>query len=221
MSVEEAAERLGVSPRAVRMRISSGQLPAVKLGRDWRIDERELARLARRRQRSGRPLSPAMAWALLLLASGDELAADRVAAVPRYQARARQWLKERPLAEYADRLRERGRREVFDVHPSELSHLRRRPDILLTGTSAADVVGLLGEDREMEFYAPERDRDAIVVEHAMMAGSGDVTARWVPDDVWTALGVKGHVAPRAAVLVDLLESENPRARREAARALAA
>ncbi len=215
----EAAERLGVSPRAVRLRITDGALPAVKLGRDWRIDEREVARLARRHPGAGRPLSTAMAWAVLLLASGDEPGADRLIGLQRYRARARHWLPKHPLAEYADRLRERARREVFDAHPSELPRLRDRPGILLTGASAADVVGLVGEAQAMDFYAPETSREAIVAEHALIARSGDVTVRWMPDELWAAIDVAGRVAPRAAVLVDLLESEDPRARREAARVL--
>jgi hypothetical protein len=43
--------------------------------------------------------------------------------------------------------------------------------------------------------------------------------RWVPDAVWRVVGAE--VAPKAAVLVDLLEHDDPRARREAVRALAA
>ena len=219
LSVREAAERLGVSPAAVRLRIAGGELPAVKLGRDWRLDQREVLRLARRGDGSGRPLSPAMAWAVLLLASGDEHAADRLAGAPRYRARARQWLREHPLAENAARLRERGRRELFEAHPSELSRLRNRADVLRTGASAADAVGLLGEAQAVELYAPVGKRDSFIAEHALLAGAGGVTVRWVPDDVWRALDMAGRVAPRAAVLVDLLESEDPRARREAARAL--
>jgi excisionase family DNA binding protein len=221
MSVEEAAERLGVSPRAVRLRIAGGGLPAIRLGRDWRVDERDVARLARRQSRAGRPLSPAMAWAVLLLASGDAPGSDRLAGVPRYHARARQWLREHPLAEHADALRERARREVFEAHPSELSRLRARPDVLLTGASVADLVGLVGEAQAVDLYAPSADRDAIVDEHALMTGAGDVTVRWVPDEVWAALELIGGTAPRAAVLIDLLDSEDPRARREAARGLAA
>ncbi|HET9720079.1 MAG TPA: helix-turn-helix domain-containing protein [Solirubrobacteraceae bacterium] len=219
LSVRQAADRLGVSPAAVRLRIAGGELPAVKLGRDWRVDEREVLRLARRGDGAGRPLSAAMAWAVLLLASGDQPAADRLAGAPRYRARARQWLREHPLADYADRLRERARREVYDAHPSELRALRERSDVLLTGASAADVVGLLGASA-VEFYAPAARRDAVVAEHALMAGPGAVTVRWVPDEVWAELDAAERVAPRAAALVDLLESEDPRARREGARALA-
>jgi hypothetical protein len=209
-----------VSPRAVRLRIAGGALSAVRLGRDWRVNEREVARLARRQSRAGRPLSPAMAWAVLLLASGDEPGADRLAGVPRYRARCRQWLREHPLAEHADALRERARREVFEAHPSELPRMRERPDILLTGTSVADLVGLVGEAEAVELYAPAGGREAIVAEHALLPGAGDVTVRWVPGELWPALDTTGHIAPRAAVLIDLLESDEPRARREAARALA-
>ena len=220
LSVSEAAERLGVSPAAVRLRIAGGELPAVKLGRDWRLDEREVLRLARRGDRSGRPLSPAMAWVVLLLASGDESAADRLAGSLRYRARARQWLREHPLAAHADRLRNRADRELFEAHPSELPRLRDRSDVVLSGVSAADAVGLLGEATTVELYARVSDRDSMIDEHALLSGAGDVTVRWVPDDVWRVLDLAGRVAPRAAVLVDLLESEDPRARREAARALA-
>lgn len=219
VSVEEAAQRLGVSPRAVRLRIAGGGLAAVRLGRDWRVDERELARLARRPSRAGRPLSPAMAWAVLLLASGDESGSDRLAGLPRYRARSRQWLRERTLAEHADALRERARREVFEAHPSELARLRERPDVLLTGASVADLVGLVGEGQAVELYARAAGREAIVAEHALLPGAGDVTVRWVPDALWAALEPVGGIAPRAAVLIDLLESEEPRARREAARRL--
>jgi hypothetical protein len=45
-----------------------------------------------------------------------------------------------------------------------------------------------------------------------------VLARWVPDELWPV--VAAPRAPHAAVLVDLLENDDPRARREAARALA-
>ncbi|MDD5351458.1 MAG: helix-turn-helix domain-containing protein [Chthoniobacteraceae bacterium] len=46
LTVEQAAERLGVIPRRVRALIASGQLPAVKLGEgrrgNWQIKEADL-----------------------------------------------------------------------------------------------------------------------------------------------------------------------------------
>jgi excisionase family DNA binding protein len=219
LSVREAADRLGVSPMAVRKRIASGQLPAVKRGRDWWLDKQVVQRIARQPAGSGRPLSAEMAWAVLLLASGDEAAAAKIAGRDRYRSRARQWLREHPLAEYAPQLRERARSEHFDVHPSELARLAKRPDVLPTGNSAAELVGVVGQPSSIEVYAPTKHRDAIVGEHALIAGDGPVKARWVPDHVWPVIAGDGR-APRAAILVDLLESDEPRARREAARALA-
>jgi hypothetical protein len=69
-------------------------------------------------------------------------------------------------------------------------------------------------------YAPVGRRRAIVDDHALIPGSGPVRIRWVPDALWPLLTRNGdRRAPRAAVLLDLLEGDEPRARREAARAL--
>ncbi|MCW3048412.1 MAG: hypothetical protein JWO74_2696 [Solirubrobacterales bacterium] len=66
-------------------------------------------------------------------------------------------------------------------------------------------------------YAPAGRRSALASAHALEPGDGPVLIRWVPDDLWPA--VHADIAPRAAVLVDLLEHDDPRARREASRAL--
>jgi hypothetical protein len=95
-----------------------------------------------------------------------------------------------------------------------------RSNVLLSGASAADAVGLLGDAGGVEIYAARDERSAIVAEHALMPDGGDVTVRWVPQRVWDQLDISRRVAPRAAVLVDLLEGDDPRGRREAARALA-
>ena len=71
-------------------------------------------------------------------------------------------------------------------------------------------------------YAPASHHQTIVTEHALLPGAGPVRIRWVPDEVmFSLLNSHGNRrAPRAAILLDLLESDEPRARREAARALA-
>jgi excisionase family DNA binding protein len=220
LSVREAADRLGVGPVAVRKRIASGRLPAVKRGRDWQLDERIVQRVARQQSGSGRPLSPSMAWAVLLLASGEEAVAGQMVSRDRYRSRARQWLREHPLQDHAARVRDRAVSEQFEAHPSELPRILARPDVLATGVSAADLVGLVGDAASVEVYAPASRRGAIVDEHALIPGEGPVRVRWVPDDAWLLLAA-GRSAPRAAVLLDLLESDEPRARREAARVLSA
>jgi excisionase family DNA binding protein len=218
LTVREAADLLGVAPVSVRKRIASGRLPAVKRGRDWWLDRRVVQRVAREQLGSGRPLSPAMAWSVLLLASGDEAAAGKMARRDRYRSRARQWLIDNPLGDAAPRLRDRARSEEFDAHPSELPRILDRPDVMATGISSAELVGLAGGTSSVEVYAPAGHRDAIVDEHALIPGEGPVHVRWVSDDAWSLIA--GDRAPRAAVLIDLLESDEPRARREAGRALA-
>jgi hypothetical protein len=163
-----------------------------------------------------------MAWAVLLLASGDETTAENLAGRERYASRMRAWLREHPLQEYAPRLRTRAETEEFDAHPSELKRILNRPDVLTTGISAGDVVGILGSASTVEMYAPAGHHQAIVNEHALIPGAGPVRIRWAPDEVVFSLldSYGDRRAPRAAILLDLLESDEPRARREAARALA-
>jgi excisionase family DNA binding protein len=221
LSVDEAASQLGVSPAAVRHRIASGRLPAIKRGRDWWLDERVVQRNVRQPASPGRPLSSRMAWAIILHASGDAERAKALASRERYPARARAWLKNHPLHAYGQQLGSRAEAEDFAGHPSELKRLLARPDLLATGISASDVVGIVGKGPGVEAYAPAGHRAAVLKEHALSpAPDGSVRLRWVADDLWSDLHRNGDLrAPRAAILLDLLESDNPRARRESARAL--
>jgi hypothetical protein len=218
LSVDEAAERLGRSPEAVRLMAVSGELGAVKRGHAWWLDARAVDRRRREPPGRGRPLSPAMAWSVLLLASGAPELAGRAAGEAHQRSRVRRWLDDHPLPEHFPRLRARADRESFDGHPAEIGRILGRGDVMASGISAADLIGLHGESGAVEFYAPASSRAALIEEHALDEGYGPVLARWVPDELWPVVGVPR--APRAAVLVDLLESDDPRARREAARELA-
>jgi excisionase family DNA binding protein len=53
LTTNDAAARLGLSARRVRMLIDEGRLPAVRVGRDWLIQERDLRLVAVRP--NGRP----------------------------------------------------------------------------------------------------------------------------------------------------------------------
>jgi excisionase family DNA binding protein len=218
MTVAEAAERLGLSERAVTQLASSGALAAIKRGSIWWIDAGAVARRAREGRSAGRPLAPAVAWAVILLASDD----------PRWRAlsahghqprRAREWLRTHELSEDAFRLAGRARCEAFDAHSSELSRVASRPDVMRTGISAATEVGLHGGRDEVELYASEDLRKLITVEHGLQVRQGSILMRWVRPEIWQH--IRGVVAPRVAVLLDLLEHEDPRARREAREALGA
>jgi excisionase family DNA binding protein len=222
LSVTEAAARLGVSPSAVRQRIASGRLPAIKRGRSWWLDERAVQRYVRQPSSAGRPFSPRMSWAIILLASGDAEAANRMSGRARYPSRMRAWLDAHPLNDYGHQLRSRAEVEDLTAHPAEVKRLLERSDMLLTGVSAAGAVGIIGEGSGIEAYALAGRRAAVVREHALTpATDGPVRIRWVPDELWPHLNRDGdRRAPRTAVLLDLLESDSPRAWREAARALA-
>jgi excisionase family DNA binding protein len=55
MTTREAAERLGVSVRAVQALIQRGRLKAEKIGRDWILLTRDVEDYALTRRSPGRP----------------------------------------------------------------------------------------------------------------------------------------------------------------------
>jgi hypothetical protein len=212
--------RLGVSADAVRKRIASGRLPAQWHGRQWWLHTSSVDRLARQQVGPGRPLSPGMAWAILFLVAGDHDAVAAAVRNPRYRSRLTAWLRSHTFAEHSSHLRARAEAEDFDAHASELSRILERPDVLATGISAGDAVGLVGGGDAVEVYAAADRREALVREHALAPGPGPVRIRWVPNEIWPLLNRNGDGrAPLPAVLLDLLDHDDPRARREAMRAL--
>ena len=44
LTTKQVAEKLGITPRRVRALIESGRLKAKRIGRDWLIDSRQLAK---------------------------------------------------------------------------------------------------------------------------------------------------------------------------------
>ena len=58
LSVDQAAERLGVHPNTVYRMIVGGRLPAVRAGRLWRIPEAELGRVGSAGPAPARPRQP-------------------------------------------------------------------------------------------------------------------------------------------------------------------
>jgi excisionase family DNA binding protein len=211
--VGEAARRLGVNEQRVRAMIASGRLPAEKLGGVWWIPQRALARDRGAAVSPGRPLTAAHAWAALLLASGE----NGLAWISRQSRwRLRSALRAAGVEGLVGRLVNRGGPHAYQAHPGELSYLTERPEVMLTGPSAADAHGLgLQGGGELHAYVPAAALDRIGNEHALesadFSGTANVVLRAVPDDVWEH--VLRPVAPLAAVLVDLIEDPDPRARR--------
>jgi hypothetical protein len=221
ISVTEAAEELGVSPVVVRHRLSHGQLVGRRAGRQWLVDVQSLEDLKRNRPAPGRPMSPNVAWSVLLAASGDRAGAREAVDDDRYFYRALKWPLQHSLADDRSRLRLRAEAERFHAHPAELRRIADRPDVVRTGVAAGGQAGLVGGPRALEVYAPASHRRQLVEDHALEPGDGQLLVRWAPDSLWGLLDRDGDgEAPRAAVLLDLLETRDPRARREARRALA-
>lgn len=48
ITVEEMARRLNITPRAAREWLKKGIIPGIKLGRIWRIDEKDLEEFIRK-----------------------------------------------------------------------------------------------------------------------------------------------------------------------------
>jgi Helix-turn-helix domain len=207
--VSDAARRLGVSEQRVRAMISAGAIDAQKAGGAWWIPAESLALAVALSRRAGRPFSPESAWSLLLIASGESAAW----ASPKVRWRASVALKEKGLAESFGKLGNRAVRHAFQAHPAELLRLAGRKELMLGGVSAAADyrLGLQGGD-EVEAYVSAGAIEHVAQRHGLVRGSeANVILRAIPEEMWLVL--RRPVAPIAAVLADLAEHTDPRARR--------
>jgi Helix-turn-helix domain len=210
VSIPEAARLLQLSPARVRLMASKGQLPAKKIGDRWFIERRAVELRRRHKPPRGRRFTPPNAWAILLLASGEE--------APRLGPGARSRLKKTVALEGLKRLAPRlqGRSEIalFKAHPGEIPYVLEDEVLLPTGISAAGSIdaGLLS-GREADGYIAQSRFPKFVTKHALSPVDidGNVRLRVVPDDLWSNLGFGDRdVAPPAAVALDLAEEADPR-----------
>lgn len=211
LPVADAARELGVSQQRVRAMIAAGEMAAEKAAGAWWISPSAVARISRAQRDSGRPLASASAWALLLAASGVPI--PWASAQQRWRVSSA--LDEGSLESSFGKLRRRAERREFQAHPGELARMRKRRELMLGGVSASGELRLgLRGDEEFEAYVAESDLEAVVRRHGL-AGGGEmnVVLRAVPDQLWGS--VADVVAPLAAVLADLAEHPDPRARRVA------
>ena len=192
---------------------AAGDIEAIKRGNAWWLDRRDVER--RGRLQPGR--GPTVSAGDGVVGAAPRLGARKTptaVGAKHHPARARggstptRWLTARAL-------RARARRESFDAHPVRArSPSKSRRDVMRTGISATDVVGVQAAGDRNRGYAPARVATRIV-ESTRWNPARPSVVRWVPDELWPA--VHRDVAPSAAVLVDLLEHDDPRARREAER----
>jgi hypothetical protein len=212
LPVAAAADELSVHPSRVRALIASGDLAAEKVGGIWLVDQASIAGRNRLKASAGRPLSPANAWALLFVASGEELPLE---VGPSARWRTRRALEAYGLGALRPRLARRAELFSYWALAGELRALRDRADLVLSGPSAAPAyaLGLVGTDA-VDAYVPERLIASLRREHALEAMSGpesNVVLRAVPDGSWLLGGRR--FAPLAKVAVDLCSYADPRVAR--------
>jgi excisionase family DNA binding protein len=209
-NVAEAAQQLGVSPRRVRQLLADGRVPAVRIGRAWAIEQRDLDRLSNRRSSAGRPWSRSSAWAALGVADGRESSL-----APLDRSRARRRLDRDGLLGVAPNLASRADHRQFFGHPAVLQRLADEPSVVRSGVSAAVEHGadLLAPDF-LEAYVPASAVEGMISRYALdgEAERPNIVLRIVEDSAWP-FSPGERIAPRAVVAVDLLESEDQRSRR--------
>lgn len=209
--VSDAARRLGVSEQRVRAMISAGAIEAEKVAGAWWIPAQSLARAIAANHRGGRPFSASSAWALLLIGSGERV--EWVS--PKVRWRVSVALGAQGLAAAFGKLGNRAVRHAFVAHPAELPRLANNGELMLGGVSAAAEyrLGLQGGE-EVEAYVAAGILERVVKRHGLgRDGESNAVLRAVPDNLWPVLC--RPIAPIGAVLADLSEHSDPRARRVA------
>jgi len=210
ISVPEAATALGVTGRRVRAMASGGVLAGRRSGGRWLIQRSAVEQRLRQRPAPGRPLSQRKAWALLWKLSG----ADWPALPAWDRSRLRRKLAGGSLLALANDLRARAEPRFFRADSRVLEHLRADPNLVLSGLSAAAAYGAnVRAPGVVEGYLRRDQAQALAYRYALRpaaAADANVILHLVDGAVpRTADGV----APVAVVALDLLESDDARAKR--------
>lgn len=210
ISISEAASLLALTATRVRAMVAKGQLPAVKVGGRWLVERAAVEQRQREGAPRGRRFTPRNAWALLLLASGE----DAPKLDPSVRSRLRRALALEGLAALAPRLRGRSSVSTHKAHPGEIPYVLEDRALVPTGISAAGSMGLgLLASREVDGYIAHSQLSRFIANHALSPGGieGNVRLRAIPDDVWPELDGRS-VAPTAAVALDLADEPDSRSR---------
>jgi excisionase family DNA binding protein len=210
ISLSEAADVLELSPARVRALASRGQLPAIKIADRWLIERSAVEQRRSQKAVRGRRYTPQNAWAVILLASGEE--APKLD--PSVRSRLIRALALEGLGDVAPRLGNRADVSVFRAHPGEVSYVVEDKALVPSGISAAQAMGVgLLASREADGYIAQSQLQRFIKEHALSPGEvdGNVRLRVVPDDVWQDLAGRS-IAPPAAVALDLADEPDPRSK---------
>ena len=223
ISVPEAAARLGVVAQRVRQRIQDGSLPAERVGGQWIIDEKDLARIADSNA-PGRPLSERSAWALVAAADDNPVFLPSHSAPDRSRARAR--LRKLAAAPQDDSpeglrllsafMRNRAARRSYLVAQRDLNDLRNDPRIQLSGVSHPES-GLASGDL-VEGYLSVDDLDDVMQDYLLRdvdLDRANVFLHVVSSGIGEVLPLLGHVGNSLLMAADLSEHDGPRERHRA------
>ena len=216
VAVAQAAVRLGVHPSRVGQLIADGQLRAQRVGGSWLVCSADVARRAAQPPPPGRPLAAGRAWAVLdLLERGDALWLSSVA-----RSQVRQVLRKLEGADERHwQAALRARAEVLSVHahPAALVRLRAEPAVLLAGPAAAAAAGadLVVLSERSHVYVEPAHWPALAQRYVLnpVAPVDDDAVNLfvhLPRGHWP--GGAGGIGP-AALAADLLDADEPRARR--------
>jgi hypothetical protein len=213
-SSKDAAEALGVSMQRVRVLARAGRLVGRKIGSRWLVEPV----IGTREPRSGRPMSSAIAWALLAELSGARADWVHPSALSRLRRRFGEpdWVLQSLRHSQA-----RSRILRWRALPSDLPKIRKKAAIIPTGLSAVTrEIDLVDSSDEIDAYV-DRDMLGRIEREFRPAKESDepnLTLR-VPDQPWI---LSLSRAPLAVVSADLYlspDSRVSRAGREALRKL--
>ncbi len=209
MSTVEAAQRLAVSPRRVRVLwhegVLSGQLAANRL----LLDRARVLDVAEQDRSSTRPLSLRNAWSLLMLLAGERAPW----ASPSEVSRLRTLAFTREEAALAALVRARAKVWRFDGVASAGKYVLDDNVTVPAGATLAHQWTDLVVDGLTEVYASSVDALKLVDRiHLWPAPQGSIIIHSVPEEVSAVLSGRIEM-PSTVVAVDLLESGDPRSRR--------
>jgi hypothetical protein len=208
VSIREAATTLGLSPARIRAMVARGQLPAEKIADRWVVERSAVERRRRQEAPRGRRFTPRNAWALLMLASGE----DAPQLDPSVRSRLKRALALESLKALAPRLRSRATVSPYKAHPGEIPYLLEDKALVRSGISAAGPLKLdLLPGREADGYIAQSQVQGFTSQHALSSAEidGNVLLRVVPDDAWSTISGR-FIAPQAAVALDLADELDPR-----------
>ncbi|MFI8525609.1 helix-turn-helix domain-containing protein [Promicromonospora sukumoe] len=201
LTVGEAAERLGVSPRQVQHLVAQGHISQIARGV---VDEASVDRvLAVRGAGHGRAWAEPTAWGAVAILSGH--AADWMGASQR--SRLRTQLRGLSSARLVACARNRATSVRYAGHPASLSRLRAE----IVDTSQASAALGLASKASVDGYLAVGELDAVVRRHGLSRDEeGQVTLRATSMDI----AVVQDLADAAVVVaaLDLAESLDSRER---------